>query len=136
MVEQLVSFLTKQRVEYEHSWAQRDWKPIGVWKTAGHDVQQILEGVKDQEERYNNVGERVYMIKFESSRTGKSSKRYEKKYNPLLINPATSVKNIATRTYRYQSCQTQLVLNQNETTTIAGDPGDPSDPEADPEADP
>ena len=47
------------------------------------------------------------------------------------------MKNIATRTYRYQSCQT-LVLktNQNETTTIAGDPGDPSDPEADPEADP
>ena len=30
MIEQLVSHLTKQRVEYEHSWAQRDWKPLGV----------------------------------------------------------------------------------------------------------
>ena len=92
------------------------------------------------------------------------SKRYEKKYTLLLeipttSNPTTSVKNIATRTYRYQSCQTHLALktNRNETTARvqvqaqagdpetantnaagdpqAGDPGDPSDP-GDPEADP
>ena len=96
------------------------------------------------------------------------SRRYEKRSTrwskrTTASNPTASVKNIATRTYRYQSCQTHLALktNRNETTTRvqvqaqagdpetantnaagdpqAGDPGDPSDPgdpEADPKADP
>ena len=70
-VETLINHLTKQRIEYAEAWTLRDWKPLDVWVAMGHSKQQILEHAKDQEERYNNVGERTYMIKFESSRTGK-----------------------------------------------------------------
>ena len=92
------------------------------------------------------------------------SKRYEKRSTrwstrTTASNPTANMTNIATGTYRYQSCQTQLALktSRNETTARvqvqaqagdpetantnaagdpqAGDPGDPSDP-GDPEADP
>ena len=84
MIERLVNVLTKFRVEYEHSWAQKDWKPLGVWERAGHDVQKILEGAKDQPERFNNVGERVYMLKTESSRTGKIEQEVRKEVYSLV----------------------------------------------------